>query len=80
MDKREALVRRVRSVVALVLVGLYAAGLVAMLMSNVSLGSILWVISTLGGIGLLYWIHTVNKRKEDAEKASGGSDDPAGGR
>ena len=80
MDKREALARRVRSVVALVLVGLYVAGLVAMLTSNIGLGSGLWVVSTLGGIGLLYWIHTMNKRKEDAEKASGEGENPAGGR
>lgn len=79
MDKRETLVRRVRSIVALILVGLYAAGLVAMLTSNIGLGSVLWVVSTLGGIGLLYWIHTVNKRKEDAEKASGAGEKPSGG-
>ena len=79
MDNREALVRRVRSVVALVLVGLHVAGLVAMLAGNVSLASILWVVSTLGGIGLLYWIHTLNKRERDAAKASGEGDRPSGG-
>lgn len=79
MEKREALVRRVRSVVALVLVGLYVAGLVAMLAGNVSLASILWVVSTLGGIGLLYWIHTLNKREGDAAKASGEGDNMSGG-
>lgn len=80
MEKREALARRVRAIVALVLVALYAAGLVAMLASNVWLGSILWVVSTLGGIGLLYWIHTMNKRKEDAARAQNGGDAPSGER
>ena len=79
MDNREALARRVRSVVALVLVGLYVAGLIAMLAGNVSLASILWVVSTLGGIGLLYWLHTQKKREEDAAKASDEGDSPTGG-
>ena len=79
MDHREALLRRVRAVVALVLVGLYIAGLVAMFAGNVSLASILWVVSTLGGIGLLYWLHILRKRKEDAAKASGEGDNTPGG-
>ena len=79
MDHREALLRRVRAVVALVLVGLYIAGLVAMFAGNVSLASILWVVSTLGGIGLLYWLHTLKKREEDAAKASGEGRSPTGG-
>ena len=67
MDKREALFRRLRSIAAIVLVALYAAGLVAMLASNVQLGSILWTVSTLGGIGLLYWMHTASKRRGEAD-------------
>lgn len=73
MPKGDALARRVRAVLALVLVALYAAGLIAMLASNVQLGSILWTVSTLGGIGLLYWLHTLKKR-EEADKG-----DPSGG-
>ena len=61
---------------AILLVVLYAAGLVAMLTSRVQLALILWVVSTLGGIGLLYWIHTMNKRREDAEKSAAGGDTP----
>ena len=67
MDKRVALIRRLRSAVALVLVALYAAGLVAMFASNVQLALILWVVSTLGGIGMLYWLHTVKKRSEGGQ-------------
>ena len=73
MDRRAALVKRIRAIVALVLVALYVAGLVAMLASNVHLASILWVVSTLGGIGLLYWLHIQKKREEDAEKAKSGT-------
>ncbi len=70
MDRRNALAGRVRAAAALILVVLYALGLIAMLASNVQLGLILWVISTLGGIGLLYWIHTLNKRGGNAEAAA----------
>lgn len=69
MDDRNALYRRLRAALALVLVALYILGLAAMLTSRVQLALILWVISTLGGIGLLYWMRTVNRRKEEAEKA-----------
>ena len=44
--------------------------LVAMLTGRVQVALILWVVSTLGGIGLLYWMRTVTKRKEEAEKAA----------
>ena len=55
-------------VLPLILVVLYILGLVAMLTSRVQLALILWVVSTLGGIGLLYWMRTVTRRKEEAEK------------
>ena len=69
MDNRTAMWRRLRAIAALALVALYAAGLILMLAGNVRLASILWVVSTLGGIGLLYWMRTVTKRKEEAAKA-----------
>lgn len=68
-DKRTAMLRKLRSITALVLVGLYIAGLALMLAGQVRLASILWVVSTLGGAGLLYWMHTVTKRREEAAKA-----------
>ena len=77
MDNRAALINRLRSITALVLVALYIAGLIAMFMSQVQLGLILWVVSTLGGGGMLYWLHTQDKRREEAEKAQG---DPEGGK
>ena len=69
MNDRNTLYRKLRAVAALILVVLYALGLVAMLTSRVQLALILWVVSTLGGIGLLFWMRTVTRRKEEAEKA-----------
>jgi len=77
MDNRSALFRRLRAIVALLLVLLYILGLVAMLSGRVQLALILWVVSTLGGIGLLYWMRTVTKRKEETEKAARG-ESPSG--
>ena len=68
MNDRNALLRRLRAAAALILVVLYILGLVAMLTSRVQLALILWVVSTLGGIGLLYWMRTVTRCKEEAEK------------
>ena len=68
MKSENPLVRKFLAVVAIVLVALYAIGLVAMLTSRVQLALMLWVISTLGGIGLLYWIRTTNKREDAASQ------------
>ena len=64
--------KKIRAGLSLILVALYAVGLIAMLAGQFRLGLILWVISTLGGIGLLYWIREMNKRAEDAEKIAKG--------
>lgn len=71
-----------RTVLSLLIIALYVAGIVAMMAGNARLGIDLWVVSTLGGIGLLYWIHVMKKRAEDAEKIARGMpygepDDPA---
>lgn len=76
MDKWTAALRKLRAAVALTLVALYIAGLALMLAGQVRLASILWVVSTLGGIGLLYWMHTVTKRKEEAAKAESEAKEP----
>jgi hypothetical protein len=72
MDDRNALLRRLRAIVALALVAMYILGLVAMMTGRVQLALILWVVSTLGGIGLLYWMRTVTRRKEEAEREARG--------
>ena len=61
-----------RTFLSLLLVGLYAAGLIAMLLGHFQAGLYLWVISTAGGIGFLYYLHVMKKRVEDAEKISKG--------
>ncbi len=76
MDKRANAIRKLRSVVALLLVAAYVAGLIAMLASQVKLALILWVVSTLGGIGLLYWLKTLKERAEAAEKAENPLEEP----
>ena len=76
MNDRNALFHRLRAIAALILVALYILGLVAMLTSRVQLALILWVVSTLGGIGLLYWMRTVTRRKEEAEKKESDAGEP----
>lgn len=72
MNDRSALLHKLRAIVALILVLLYILGLVAMLTGRVQLALILWVVSTLGGIGLLYWMRTVTRRREEAEREARG--------
>lgn len=62
----------IRAALSLLITAMYVAGLVAMFMGNARLGGDLWVVSTLAGIGLLYWIHVMKKRAEDAEKIKNG--------
>jgi len=76
MDDRSGLFRRLRAIAAMILVLLYILGLVAMMTGRVQLALILWVVSTLGGIGLLYWMRTVTRRKEEAEREARGEKPP----
>ena len=59
----------IRTALSLLIVVLYVAGLMAMFMGNVRLGVDLWVVSTLGGIGLLYYIRTTEKTQEAVKEA-----------
>lgn len=81
MENKSEWKRRLRAIVSLVLVGLYILGLIAMIAFSFQTGLILWVVSTLGGIGLLYWIRTTEKQPEDAGEAKpeeGGAEADAG--
>lgn len=74
--------KTIRAALCIAITALYVAGLVAMCLGQVRLGGDLWVISTLAGIALLYWMHVMKKRAEDAEKIAkgmpyGDPDDPA---
>ena len=71
----------IRVALSLLLVAMYVAGLVALFMRKTLIGVNLWVISLVGSLGLLYWIHVMKKREEDAEKIArgmpyGDPDDP----
>ena len=68
----ETNLRRLRAALSLILVGLYVAGLIVMIVGNFGDGLTLWVISTVGGIALLYWIRTMDRRRADAEKIARG--------
>ena len=64
--------KRMRTILSLVLVVLYLIGLVVMITGSFQAGVYLWMISTLGGIGLLYWIRTQERKKAEAEQISKG--------
>ena len=72
MENKREWKRRLRAIISLVLVGLYVLGLIAMIAFSFRTGLILWVVSTLGGIGLLYWIRTTDKQPEDDANADEG--------
>lgn len=57
-----------KSILCLVLILLYAAGMICLILNAFTLGMFLWTVSLLGSIAVLY-IHRVNKeREEEAQK------------
>lgn len=56
-----------RTIVCLVLTVMYALGLVLMLAKQMDLGLLLWGVSTVGGMGVLYYI---NKKEKAAKQAA----------
>lgn len=69
MKNKVDLFKTLRVVLSLLLVGCYVAGLVAMIGFSFSIGVMLWVISTVGGIGLLYCIRTFERRAAEVAEA-----------
>lgn len=57
--------KTLKMVIGLILVALYAAGLIAMVAFSFNVGVTLWVVSTLGGIAFLYFVK--EKKKKDEE-------------
>lgn len=58
-----------RTVVSLILVACYFVGLIFMVTGLFYAGVILWAVSTVGGIGLLYYIRTTDRTKETLPEA-----------
>lgn len=56
-----------RTIICLVLTVMYALGLVLMLAKQMDLGLLLWGVSTVGGMGVLYYI---NKKEKAAKQAA----------
>ena len=54
-----------RGVLSLLIVLLYAVGLILMLAGNLSSGASMWAVSTIAGALLLYVKHTQEKRAAD---------------
>lgn len=71
-NKQKPLWQKVRAVAGLGMIACYLAGLVVMLAGQFSLGMLLWVISTLGGIGILYYGRQMEKREEARRAAERG--------
>lgn len=59
---------RARSILCLVLVACYVVGMACMLLNAFSLGLILWVVSTVGGLAVLYHIKDRERRAAEAER------------
>ena len=61
--------KAIRTAVCLVLVIMYFLGLVFMMTGLFYAGMTLWALSTIGGIGLLYYIRTTEKTQKAVEEA-----------
>lgn len=59
---------RARSILCIVLVALYVIGMACMLLNAFSIGLALWVVSTVGGIAVLYHIKDKERRAAEAER------------
>lgn len=69
MNNKADFIKTLRIILSLLLVGCYIIGLIAMIGFSFSLGVMLWVISTIGGIGLLYCIRALDRRATEAAEA-----------
>ena len=70
--------RYIRSIVCIVLIVLYIAGLLCMFFSAPSQGIALWVLSTVGGLFALYYIRSKEEKDaaQDAQHSGDGDDQP----
>lgn len=59
----------VRTLLSLALVACYFVGLIFMLTGLFFAGVVLWAVSTVGGIALLYYIRTTDRTRQAVEEA-----------
>ncbi|MBE5808459.1 MAG: hypothetical protein E7317_08980 [Clostridiales bacterium] len=65
--------RTFKAVVCGILVVLYLAGMLLLILGNVSAGVSLWSISTIGGLFVLWYLKSTDSRADEAEKDDGES-------
>ena len=75
MKNKSEFIKTLRMVISLILIGCYFVGLIAMITFSFSAGLILWVISTLGGVCLLYWIRSLERRAAETAEAEQNAQD-----
>ena len=78
MKNKPEFIRTLRMVISLILIGCYFVGLVAMITFSFEIGLVLWVVSTLGGVCLLYWMRSLERRAAEAADAAKNAQDAAG--
>lgn len=69
MKNKNDFIKMLRMVISLVLIGCYFVGIIAMITFSFRTGLILWVVSTMGGVCLLYWIRSLERRAAEAAEA-----------
>lgn len=70
--------KNARSILCIVLVVCYVVGMLYMLFGAFPIGLLLWVLSTVGGIAVLYSIRNAERKAAEAErlkKAAEGEDE-----
>ena len=60
--------KKIRIGICIVVTVLYFAGLVCMLCRNTGLGVLLWGISTVAGMGVLFYVQRLEREKREAEE------------
>lgn len=69
---------QLRNILCLVLAGSYIVGLVCMFLNAFPIGVALWVVSTVGGLAMLYHIRSKEEKEaaaREAEKNEDGDDE-----
>lgn len=65
---------KVKAVVGIGLTAAYLLGLLSMIFFSLGLGLLLWVVSTVGGMGFLYYYRQKERQLEEERKRQAGED------